>query len=169
MKVDAAFGKEGYGLEIKPLGMDADTLETKAQLFPEEKRPYRLVDEEGQPIGGVNVRVTSIVKDNVNDWMELSFPDLKEPLPFWPAPIKTDQDGRLTVSGIAQEYKVGIKICDDRFAREVKFSKPEGNRKSNHGNGIALENFGRRCYLCRYPRTGGECASIRSIVRRTPR
>jgi beta-lactamase regulating signal transducer with metallopeptidase domain len=124
-EVHAVVLAEGYGLGFQPVGLDVEKPELKIQLPEEQILQCRLMDAKGSPAAEAIVRVVSIGKgESYKDYAGLYLPDLKEPQPFWPHPLKTDQDGRFTLRGIARDQQVGLQIRDDRFARDDMIIKP---------------------------------------------
>ncbi len=99
----------GYGLGGVELNPDADRPSADVRLRPERPIRVRLVDVTGAPAKGAEVRVKGSVIWSTNP---------PEVLHAWPRPVKTDDQGKATVSGIGRGDGVMLTVPDMRFARQ---------------------------------------------------
>ena len=113
----------GFGLGWAQLNADALEPECEIRLRPEQVIRARLVDVNGMPAAGVLVRVQSMAgvtakgtHDGVSHRSNWNPP---EGLRAWPGPVKTDDQGRLVLSGIGRDLQVVLTVHDLRFARQV--------------------------------------------------
>ncbi len=84
--------------------------------------PRRLVDVTGEPAKGVEVRVSGVWRPNANhegraDGVSVGV-NPPEGLRTWPKAVKTDDQGRIAVSGIGRGVNVGLQVRDLRYARQ---------------------------------------------------
>jgi hypothetical protein len=112
----------GFGLGWAELNPDAEQPAGDIRLRPEQVVRVRLVDVRGMPAAGVEVRVQSMglvtakgTWDGVSQWSN-AYPPAG--LRAWPSPVKTDDQGRLVLSGIGRDLSIVLTIRDLRFARQ---------------------------------------------------
>jgi hypothetical protein len=118
----------GYGIRVAGLDADADRPEAEFKLRPEQVVRLRLVDLNGAPARGVEVRI-------VGFWRELGREDTEEdaylgapPPPgrikSWPGPVRTDDQGRVTLRGIGRGLSISLSVRDGRYARQDLIADP---------------------------------------------
>jgi RNA polymerase sigma factor (sigma-70 family) len=108
----------GHGLGEQVLDADAGHHEVTLRLPREQVVRGRLLDIQGEPAAGVQVRVVRIEipkKDHV-----LSFFEEPEKAGPWPKPVKSDAQGRLVLRGLAPGVRVTLRVDDDRFALQAR-------------------------------------------------
>jgi RNA polymerase sigma factor (sigma-70 family) len=121
-QVSAVAAAPGYGLGWAVLNPDAETPAADVRLLPEQTFRIRLVDVTGAPAKGVEVRVLRVgrrTSDGLFDGVGTSGrpPD---GLLAWPRPLTTDDQGRLTLTGLARGrgITIDLSIFDPRYARQ---------------------------------------------------
>jgi RNA polymerase sigma factor (sigma-70 family) len=133
----------GFGLGWAELNADADQPGADIRLRPEQAVRARLVDVNGLPAAGVEVRVQSMGRaTDKGTWDGISFWDSPpEGLRTWPGPIKTDDQGRLVLNGVGRGLSVNFTVRDLRFARQDRTVEPAGPTASRDTEKtIALES-----------------------------
>ena len=126
-EVHALAAAPGYGLGWTALNPDADQPAAEIRLRPEQLIRGRLVDISGQPAAGVEIQVAYVRHryisgpiDGVTFW-----DDPPEGLRTWPAPVKTDDQGRFTLAGIGRGVEVFLDVHDSASRPEPP---PPGRR-----------------------------------------
>jgi RNA polymerase sigma factor (sigma-70 family) len=112
---------DGSGLGCAKLNPDAEQPTVEIRLRPEQVIHGRLVDVNGQPAAGVEVRVHSVYRSATNqDFEGLGIPWMGPPegLRAWPRPVTTDEQGRFALAGIGRGLSVTLYVDDPRFARQ---------------------------------------------------
>jgi RNA polymerase sigma factor (sigma-70 family) len=122
VEVYALAAAPGYGLGWADLNPDADQPDAEIRLQPEQVARARLVEVSGAPARGVEVRVSGVWRPNVRnegraDGVSVGV-NPPEGLRTWPKAVKTDDQGRITVSGIGRGVNVGLAVRDLRYARQ---------------------------------------------------
>ncbi len=121
-EVYALAAAPGFGLGWALLSPDAKQPATEIRLRPEQVIRGKLFDVQGQPAAGVELQVWSVGRPNVPqvkggyDGVSMGNPPPPEGLRVWPMPVKTDDQGRFTVTGIGRDVTVGFHVRDRRFA-----------------------------------------------------
>ena len=120
-EVTAIAAAPGSGLGWARLNADAEQPAGELHLRPEQVIRGRLVDVNGQPATGVELRIQSIglpndlgKHDGIMFWDESS-----EVLRAWPRPVKTDDQGLFAIAGIGRGLDVRLEVRDLRFARQL--------------------------------------------------
>ncbi len=134
----------GFGIGWAELNPDAEQPEGDIRLRPEQLVRLRLVDVRGMPAAGVAVRVQSMGQrnakgtwDGVSHWANSDPP---EGLRAWPSPVKTDDQGRLALSGIGRDLSVALTVHDIRFARQdIRFDADRNAVPKDKETTIALQ------------------------------
>jgi hypothetical protein len=91
--------------------------EVTIRLQPEEPVRIRLLNLEGKPASRAKLRVTRVAAVFLT-----SAPD--RPLPGWLGFLNADNQGRLTITGLARDADVSLEVLDERFAvQRVQFRK----------------------------------------------
>ena len=110
----------GFGLGWAELNPNAPQPEGRIQLCPERPVHLRLVDLNGLPAAGVEVRIERIGTGNPRHRLGRRLP-LAEPAQWaapWPRPKTTDDRGKLVLTGIGSDLTVGLTVYDRRYARQ---------------------------------------------------
>ena len=96
------------------------------RLQPEQVVRVRLVDVSGAPARGVAVIVSGIGR--INDKGKYDGVSLGTSKPagirVWPRPVKTDDQGRIALSGIGRGAQVSLRVSDLRYARQDLYVDP---------------------------------------------
>ncbi len=119
LQVQAVAAAPGFGHAWA--GPDPDAHEPTGEIRLRAEVPIRgkLIDWNGAPAAGVEMKVTSLRRHDrsrSDDWMG-AFPG--EEIHNWPRPFKTDEQGRFTLSGIGPDMTVSLDIHDGRFATQT--------------------------------------------------
>jgi RNA polymerase sigma factor (sigma-70 family) len=120
-RVYALAAAPGYGLGWAELNPDAEQSAADVRLFPEQAVLARLVDVNGSPAAGVEVRVLGMGQPGDHG----TFAGITfwggEPagLRAWPRPVKTDDHGRIAIRGIGRGLGFTLEVRDPRFAQQV--------------------------------------------------
>ncbi len=112
-------GGPGHGLGEQKIDAAKRSPEVTLRLHPERILRGRLVDINGQPARGVQVRVRRLVGlITAREWVQVDFRDPPDGLAAWPAPATTDGRGRFTVRGLPPKCEATLLVRDERFARQ---------------------------------------------------
>jgi hypothetical protein len=108
----------GRGLCSIRLDPDAARQEVSLRLHRQRVLRGRLIDLQGVAAGGVQVSVQQVreLAPPHHSGASLGAP---EGLTFWPAPAKTDAQGRVELHGLGPEQKVTLAVADARFGRQT--------------------------------------------------
>ena len=110
----------GSAVAWKSLNLDAADTEASFELQPEQPITGRLVDIEGQPAAGVQVRVAGITPRVAGDQSPsegVGFFEARQLPAAWPHPIVTDDKGRFSIGGIPKDYGLLLHVeGTERFA-----------------------------------------------------
>ena len=105
----AALGSApGFGPGLAELNPDAEQPAAEIRLQPEQVVRVRLVDLSGMPAVGVEVRAHRMPSE----------------VRAWPRPAKTDDQGRLLLSGIGRDAPISLLVRDPRYARQDLYIPP---------------------------------------------
>jgi RNA polymerase sigma factor (sigma-70 family) len=117
----------GFGLGWTALNPDAEQPAADLRLRAEQPIRARLVDVMGMPAAGIEVQVLMLGRETgKGDWDGVSlWENPPRGLRTWPGPVKTDGQGRLTLTGISRDLSVTLSTRDLRFARQELWVKPE--------------------------------------------
>jgi RNA polymerase sigma factor (sigma-70 family) len=121
IEVDAVAAAPGYGLGWARLNPDAPEPSAEISLRPEQTIQGRLVDINGQPAAGVEFHVGRVGNStNMGTFEGVNLGYLRPPgvLVAWPRVLKTDNEGRFTLTGIGRGVSAGLVIRDPRFASQ---------------------------------------------------
>ncbi len=110
-EVIALAGAPGFGSRRAKLNPDAEQPSAEVRLQPEQVVRLKLVDLSGMPAAGVEVGVLGMPRE----------------VRAGPRPTKTDDRGRLILSGVGRDLAFGLSIRDPRYARQDPFI-PAGPR-----------------------------------------
>jgi RNA polymerase sigma factor (sigma-70 family) len=120
---------KGFGASWIELDRNAEEPTAEIKLPAEQVFHGRLVDASGNPARDVEVEVGSINKATgeslgaTERYSSLTFWYLPRPkiLPAWPAPARTDAEGRFTIRNLMKNRQVylGVGLGDFRFARKL--------------------------------------------------
>ncbi len=110
----------GYGLGWAELNPDAERPSAEIALQPEQIARARLVQVSGAPAKGVEVHISGVARPNNGDRNDGVYIGGNPPegLRTWPKAVKTDDQGRIAVSGIGRGVSVGLAVRDLRYARQ---------------------------------------------------
>ena len=119
-KVYALAAAPGYGLGWAELDPDADQQAAEIRLSAEQPFRVRVVDVVGVPARDLEVQVMTIGRRRDNgsfDGVSISGipPD---GIRTWPRTAKTDQQGRIVLTGIGRGLGVTLVVRDLRYARQ---------------------------------------------------
>jgi len=125
-EVHALAAAPGFGLGWVDLNSDAEQPAADIRLQPEQIIRGRLVDVNGQPAGGVELRIGRVGKSNnggipvlgVYDGVNLGDDPPPEGLRAWPRPVTTDDRGLFTLTRIGRNLSAGLVVHDRRFAQQ---------------------------------------------------
>ncbi len=119
-EVDVLAAAPGYGLGWAELNPDAEKPAAEIKLPPEETVRIRLIEVTGAPAKGVEVHVNGLSR--ADDTGKPSYIGLGKSrsasFRSWPRPVKSDEQGRIALSGIGRGVGVGLGISDLRYARQ---------------------------------------------------
>jgi RNA polymerase sigma factor (sigma-70 family) len=130
--VTALASAPGFGLGWLMLNPDAEKPEAVVALRPEQVIRGRVLDIQGQPAGGVSVSAVRLFDPGAKEPSAFNFEAL-ERLPLWPAPVKTDRDGRFSLTGLGRSLKVTL-----QFDGEGVAPKEIGTDNDGEEVGLAL-------------------------------
>jgi RNA polymerase sigma factor (sigma-70 family) len=120
-EVYAVAAAPGFGLGWTELNPDAGQPTAEIRLRFEQVIKGRLVDVNGQPAAGVELRIASVLIPNKEGSLigaNLGSDSPPSGLRAWPRPVITDKDGRFTLAGIGQNLAAGLLVNDRRFAQQ---------------------------------------------------
>jgi beta-lactamase regulating signal transducer with metallopeptidase domain len=110
----------GSALAWKALNLDAVDTEASFELQPEQPVTGRLVDIEGQPAAGVQLRVAGItprVAGDQSPFEGVGFFEARQLPAAWPQPIVTDDKGSFSIGGIPKDHGLLLQVeGTERFA-----------------------------------------------------
>jgi hypothetical protein len=118
MQVQAVARIPGVGIGWAVPNPDAEQPAVEIRLRSEQLIRGKLMDVNGQPAAGVEVRVNSIDQrepDGRSDWIGAVRPD---ELLNWPPPARTDDQGRFTLAGVGRDMTASLGVDDPRFAAQ---------------------------------------------------
>jgi RNA polymerase sigma factor (sigma-70 family) len=105
----------GHGLGNAQLAGPGGRQDVSLRLPPEVILRARLIDLQGAPASGVELRLREAMSIGT-DGPGSSVWGADGELPFWPRTLTTDRDGRVTVRGFGRGQRAGLEVCDERFA-----------------------------------------------------
>jgi protocatechuate 3,4-dioxygenase beta subunit len=121
-QVSAVAAAPGYGLGWAVLNPDAQEPAAEIRLLPERTYRIQLSDVTGAPAKGVEVQVLRIGRrtaDGLFDGVDSSGhpPD---GMRTWPQPVTTDDQGRITLSGLGRGrgLTITLDVLDPRYAQQ---------------------------------------------------
>ncbi len=116
MQIQVLAAAPGYGLGWSVPNPDAAQPTGEIRLRPEQIIRCKLIDLNGKPADGVELRVQSLTRhDNIrgDDFIGTPMP---AGVGAWPGTVKTGADGLFTLAGIGGDMTVILSIRDPRFA-----------------------------------------------------
>jgi RNA polymerase sigma factor (sigma-70 family) len=112
----------GFGLAWVDLNADAEQPAAEMGLVPEQMIRGRLVDITGQPVTGAELQLVIVGRPR-NDRGLLDSISMHDGPPegahVWPRPIRSDDQGRFTLSGIGRGVRSYFAVHDPRFAPQL--------------------------------------------------
>ncbi len=87
------------------------------QLVPAQSIRARLIDQKGHPAGGVEIHVLGMARGGASG-VFLHYSEPPVPLPGWPNPVTTDDEGYFTLHGIGPHTQTYLQVRDVRFATQ---------------------------------------------------
>jgi RNA polymerase sigma factor (sigma-70 family) len=121
----------GFGRGVGQLNPDAERPEVTIRLYPEEVRRVRLVELSGAPARGVTVYIKGFHKrdpadqmtEGIGAWLgEVTPPGLRA----WPEPVKSDDQGRIVLTGFGRGFGLSCQVRDVPYARQDVMLEPAG-------------------------------------------
>jgi RNA polymerase sigma factor (sigma-70 family) len=109
----------GSGIGWVDVNIGAPEPAAEIRLKPEQVIRGRLVDVNGQPAAGVELRVVSLSPPQIDGelpdslWASDGPPEGSR---LWPRPIRTDDRGRFAVPGIGRGIRAIVEVNNPRFA-----------------------------------------------------
>ena len=138
--VNALAAAPGFGIGWATLDASAERPEARIRLEPEQVVVIKLVDVTGRPAAGVDIRVKGLWRPTgpgESDGVSVrDHPD--KALRVWPGTLKTDDQGKIRLTGIGRGLTVSLLIEDMRYARQDHYIETEGAASSKDVT-IALE------------------------------
>src|SRR5262249_38226727 len=92
---------------------------------PEQVIRGKLMDVNGGPAAGVEIRVNNLTQhhtDGREDWIGPRRDEVRN----WPRPVRTDEHGRFTIAGIGRDMTASLGIRDPRFATQSLGVRTDG-------------------------------------------
>jgi RNA polymerase sigma factor (sigma-70 family) len=120
-EVYALASAPGFGLGWAQLNADAEQPASEIKLRPEQVVRGKLVDINGQPAAGVELRIVSVGRpSDIGTFDGVSMGNFPAPegLFAWPQPVKTDDQGRFSLPGIGHNLTLAFSVRDIRFAAQ---------------------------------------------------
>jgi RNA polymerase sigma factor (sigma-70 family) len=130
--VYALVGKEGHGLGCEKVPAGAETV---PRLTPEKIVKGRILDLQGLPAAGVEVRISwtgSIHHTKVGGIGIGPFPAGQ--FPRWPGPTTTDRDGKFVLRGLNPDFGGWVHVEGDAFAPQDAEIKPGAENRTQEMN-----------------------------------
>ncbi|WP_406699206.1 sigma-70 family RNA polymerase sigma factor [Singulisphaera sp. Ch08] len=137
--------RSGFG-SVK-LDPDAEHPAAEFRLRPEQIIRGRLVDVNGQPAAGVEVRLNGVYNespategknfDSLDSGPGYTWSDVFVALRAMPSAVKTDSQGRFLFAGIGRDLSVSLSVRDPRFAQQ-RFDFMAGDRDATKEVSLAL-------------------------------
>jgi RNA polymerase sigma factor (sigma-70 family) len=114
-KVRLLAATDGLGLAWKRLDPKAESVDAEMRLPPEQIVRGRLVDLQGEPVGGARVLLTGLThKPAKGEEDEGHWRLPQEGLPFGPATATVSAQGEFTIRGLGTNLTVELEVHDDR-------------------------------------------------------
>jgi RNA polymerase sigma factor (sigma-70 family) len=138
--VDALTTAPGFGLGWAQLNTDAEQPTAEIRLRTEQLIRGKLVDLNGQPAAGVELRVDRFGEaKNLGFWSETSLHgSAPEEARTWPRSPRTDDQGRFVFSGVGRGLFVSFVVHDLRYAQQW-LSVPTDDREGPKEITLALQ------------------------------
>jgi RNA polymerase sigma factor (sigma-70 family) len=110
----------GFGIGWAALNADAEQPTAEVCLHSEQIIRGRLVDVNGQPTAGVELRIDGFGEaKNLGLWSETSlYTAAPEEARTWPRRPRTDEHGRFELRGVGRGHFVSFLVDDLRFAQQ---------------------------------------------------
>ena len=98
-------GTRGWGMGGQGLNREGERHEVTITMEPEQAIRSRLFDVQGRAAGGVPLQVVFVEQKDKH--FSLSAPS--RGVPFWPAPVTTDSEGRFILRGLGPRRARGCR------------------------------------------------------------
>jgi RNA polymerase sigma factor (sigma-70 family) len=106
----------GHAVGWAPVAAKGGRADVVLRLPAEEPVRGRLFDLQGQPAAGVRVYVVKATREVDGEVTGVGLFQAADDAPFWPAPVTTDEKGRLALRGVTRAMSLTLRLHDDRFA-----------------------------------------------------
>jgi RNA polymerase sigma factor (sigma-70 family) len=116
LQVQALATAHGFGLGWAAPNPDAGQPTCEIRLRPEQVIRGKLIDLNGKPADGVELRVRSLTRHDTIHGDDYIGGTMTEPVLAWPRNVKTDDHGFFTLAGIGGDMTMILSIRDPRFA-----------------------------------------------------
>jgi protocatechuate 3,4-dioxygenase beta subunit len=126
VQVQVTASVPGVGFGWAAPNPDAEQPAVEIRLRPEQLIRGKLMDLSGKPAAGVEVGVNTITQhepDGRSDWIGAA---RSAGLLNWPRPVKTDDQGRFTITGVGRDMTASLGIHDPRFATQSLIVRTDG-------------------------------------------
>ncbi len=139
-EVIALASAPGFGLAWAGLNPDAEQPGAELRLNPEQVVRVKLVDVNGMPAPGVAVRVRSMGRPTTKGTFDGVYfgAGLPEGVRTWLRTATSDDQGKLTLSGIGRDLHVSMDVRDLRYARQ-DLDLQTGNPAASKEISLALQ------------------------------
>jgi RNA polymerase sigma factor (sigma-70 family) len=109
---------KGYGLDWQNPHPDTTRLKRVFRLRPEQVVRGRLVDLQGKGAAGVKLQLAYMGDDKARENRDIGLWKHHPGLSLWPGPVTTDARGRFVLGGLGRKLLFGLRVRDDRYARQ---------------------------------------------------
>jgi RNA polymerase sigma factor (sigma-70 family) len=123
--VMAVAGGSGHAIGWQELNPDAAQHDAELRLTKEHVVHGRFVDLQGQPAAGVRVYLDMVFRPTKGEYKGVQLREGSKDLPFWPAPMITDAQGRFMISGVGKGTMARLTLGDERYAKQYFMIDPD--------------------------------------------
>jgi RNA polymerase sigma factor (sigma-70 family) len=122
-------GAAGHGLVWQEIRTGAGRPDAVVRLPKEKIIRGRLRDLQGQPLAGVEVRVSWLGRNNPREVGDARLGSLpKGSAPLWPEPAVTTKDGKFVLRGLNPDFHGYVHVNTERFAPQYAAIQPGADR-----------------------------------------